>query len=142
MPLDSDWDDPYAIASAAYVEDYNFNVLEGMDLMVHRHRRDPDSSDVRQNWQTDMTPVCQLSMSCATRDEWDMLDDYSLTEDFAANSPNMDEFYRRVVSSDEEDCGDSDDGSVADLERDTWADACSFAFQNAVGAFPPEADDI
>ena len=30
----------------------------------------------------------------------------------------MDEFYQRVVSSDEEDFVDSDDGSVADLDRD------------------------
>ena len=65
---DSDWDDPYAIASAAYVEDYYFDVPEGMDLMVHRHRRDPDNSDIRQNWQTGMTPVCQ-TMSCVTRDQ-------------------------------------------------------------------------
>ena len=151
---DSDWDDPYAIASAAYVEDYNFDVQEGMDLMVHRHRRDPDSSDVRQNWQTNVTPVCQ-TMSCVTRDEWDMFDDDSLTDAFSADGPNMDKFYQRVVSSDEEDfvdsddgsvtdlerdtsdeedCGDSDDGSVADLERDTWADACSFAFQNPAGS--------
>ena len=77
-------------------------------------------------------------------------------EAFAADGQNMDKFYRRVVSSDEEDCvdsddgsvadeedfGDSDDGSVADLERDTWAAACSSAFQNAVGAFPPEATDV
>ena len=31
--------------------------------------------------------------------------------------------------------------SVADLEMDTWADACSSAFGNAFGAFPPEAAD-
>ena len=31
---DSDWDDPYEIASTAYVEDYNIDVPEGMDLMV------------------------------------------------------------------------------------------------------------
>ena len=43
----------------AYVEDYNFGVPEGMDLMVHRHRQDPDCSDVRQNWQMDMISVCQ-----------------------------------------------------------------------------------
>ena len=55
---------------------------------------------------------------------------------------NIDEFYRRVVSSDGEDFGDSDDGSVADLEGDTWAEACNSAFQNAVGAFPPEVADI
>ena len=159
---DSDWDYPYAIASAAYVEDYNFDVPEGMDLMVHRHRWNPDNSDIRHNWQMGMTPVCQ-TMSCVTRDEWDTIDDDSLTEAFAADGQNMDEFYRRVVSSDEEDCvdsddgsvadlevdtsdeedfGDSDDGSVADLERDTWAEACSSAFQNAVGAFPPEAADV
>ena len=40
---DSDWDDPYALASVAYVEDYNFDVPDGVDLMVHRHSRDPDS---------------------------------------------------------------------------------------------------
>ena len=46
----SDWDHPYAIAGEAYVEGYNFDVPEGMDLMVHRHRRAPDSWDIRQNW--------------------------------------------------------------------------------------------
>ena len=157
-----DWDDPYAIASAAYVEDYNFDVPEGMDLMVQHHRLDPDNSDIRQNWQTGITPVCQ-TMSCVIRDEWDALDDDSLTEAFAAHGQNMDEFYRRVASSDEEDFGDlddgsladlerdtsdeedfgdSDDGSVADLERDTWVEACSSTFQNAVAAFPLEAGDI
>ena len=95
---DSDWDDPYAIASAAYVEDYYFDVPEGMDLMVHRHHRDLDNSDIHKNWKT---PVCQ-TMSCVTRDEWDTIDDDSLTEAFVADGQNMDEFYRRVVSSDEE----------------------------------------
>ena len=111
-------------------------------------------------------------------DEWDMLDDDSLTEAVTADNPNLDEFYQRVVSSDKEDFVDSDDGSVTDIDRDmsdkedfvdsdvgsvtdldremsdegdccvsevadlqwdTWADACSFAFRNAVGAFPTEA---
>ena len=71
---DSDWDDPYALASAAYVEDYNFDVPEGMDLMVHRHSRDLDSSDVQQYCQTDVAPVCQ-TVSYVTRDEWDTFDD-------------------------------------------------------------------
>ena len=158
----SDWDDPYALASTAYVEDYNFDVPEGMDLMVHRHSRDPDSSDVQQDCQTDVAPVCQ-TVSCVTRDEWDTLDDDSLAEATDVDGPNMDEFYQRVVSSDDEDFVDSDDGSVtdlgkdmsieedccdsdvgyvADLEWDTWADACTLAFQGAVGAFPPEAAEI
>ena len=29
-----DWVDPYDIASAEYVDQYNFGVPEGMDLMV------------------------------------------------------------------------------------------------------------
>ena len=72
---DSDWDDPYALASATYIKDYNFDVPEGMDLMVHRHSRD---SDVQQDCQTDVAPVCQI-VSYVTRDEWDMFDDDSLT---------------------------------------------------------------
>ena len=92
-----------------------------------------------------------------------MLDDDSLTEAFDADGPNMDEFYQRVVSLDEVDFVDSDDGSVTDLDRTLrmkrimvirmmgpWrilrgtleVEACSFAFQNALGAFPPEAADI
>ena len=36
---ESDWDDPYDIASAEYVEQYNFDVPEGMDLMVFERNR-------------------------------------------------------------------------------------------------------
>ena len=41
--------------------------------------------------------------------------------------------------SDVEICGDSEVGSVADLEWNTWDNACALAFQGAGGAFPPEA---
>ena len=90
----------------------------------------------------------------------------------------MDEYYHRVVSSDEEDfvvsdvgsitdfncdmsgeeelmdsdegsvasdsldveiCCDSDVGSVADLEWNTWNYSCALTFHGAGGAFPPEA---
>ena len=194
---DSDWDDPYALASAAYVEDYNFDVPEGMDLMVHRRNRIPDSSDAQQDGQTDVAPVCQ-TVSCVPRNESDVFDDDSLTEAADADGLNMDDFNQRVVSSDDEDfvnsdngsitdldrdisdeddccdsddrdmseeedfvtsdvgsfadldrdmsdredCCDSDVGSGADLKWDTWADACTLAFQGAVGAFPPEAAEI
>ena len=74
---DSNWDDPCAIASAAYVKDYSFDVPKGMDLMVHRHSRVTESSDVRQNCQMDVTPVYQ-TVSCATKDEWDSSDNDSL----------------------------------------------------------------
>ena len=44
---ESDWDDSYDIASAEYVEQYNFDVPEGMELMVHERRRGPYGSDMR-----------------------------------------------------------------------------------------------
>ena len=66
----SDWDDPYAIASESYVEDYNFDIPEGMDLIVHHRRRCPDGSDSRDDRQTGLTHVCRTSL-CDTRDELD-----------------------------------------------------------------------
>ena len=51
----------------AYVEDYNFDVPEGMDLMVHRHGRIPDSADVHQDCQMYVAPAYQ-TVSCATSD--------------------------------------------------------------------------
>ena len=36
---ESDWDDPYDIASEEYVNQYNFDVPEGMDLMVFERGR-------------------------------------------------------------------------------------------------------
>ena len=112
---DSDWDDPYAIASAAYVEDYNFDVPEGMDLMVHDRRRGPYGSDIRQDRQTGLTHVCQ-TLLCDTRDELDTMDVNSLTEAFKEDVQDTDDFYQRIVSLDEEDFGDPDDGSIADNE--------------------------
>ena len=79
---DSDWDDPYEIASVAYVEDYNCDVPEGMDLMVHERRRGPYSSEIREDQQTGLTQVFQTSL-CATRDELDTVHVDSLTEAFA-----------------------------------------------------------
>ena len=42
--VDSEWDDPYALASAALVEDHNVDAPEGMDLMFHCRRRIRDGS--------------------------------------------------------------------------------------------------
>ena len=113
----SEWDDPYALASAAYVEDYYYDVPEGMDLMVHRRIRIPDGSDAQRDDQTDMVPVCQ-TVSCVKRNGWDVFDDDSLTEAADVDGPNMDDFYQRVVSSDEEDFVVSDVGSITDFNWD------------------------
>ena len=98
---DSDRDDPYALASAAYIEDYNFDVPEGMDLMVHRHNRFPKNSDVRHDCPMDVAPVYQ-TVSYATKDEWNTSDNDSLTMTADENDPDMNDFYQRVVSSDDE----------------------------------------
>ena len=111
---ESDWDDPYE--SAAYVEDYNFDVPEGMDLMVHERCRGPYGSDIREDRQTGLTHVCQTSL-CDTWDEWDTVGVDSLTEAFAEDVQDTDDFYQRIVSSDEEDFGDPDDGSSTDNDR-------------------------
>ena len=60
------------------MEDYNFDLPEGTDLMVHRHSRCPESSEVRQDCQMDVAPVYQ-TVSHATMDEWSTSDNDSLT---------------------------------------------------------------
>ena len=113
---DSDWDDPYALASAAYVEDYDFDVLEWIDLMVHRHSRIPFGClDVRQDCQMDVAAVYK-TVSYATKDEWDSSDIDSLTTTADENDPDMNDFYQQVVSSDDENYFDSDNGSITDFD--------------------------
>ena len=99
---DSERDDPYALASEAYVEDYNFDVPEGMVLMVHRRSQISDGSETQRNDQVDMVPVCQM-VSCVTRNGWDAFDDVSWTEAAVVDGPNIDNLYQWALSSDEED---------------------------------------
>ena len=113
--------------------DYNFDVPEGIDLMVHRHSWFPESLDVRQDCQMDVAPIYQ-TVSFATKDEWntsendsltmtaDEVDEWStsdsdsLTMTADENDPDMNDFYQRVVSSDDENYEDSDNGSVTDCD--------------------------
>ena len=95
---DSERDDPYALASAAYVEDYNFDVPEGMDLMVHCRIQSLDGSGTQRDDQADMVPVCQM-VSCVTRNGWDVFNDASWTEAADVDDPNIDNFYQWAVSS-------------------------------------------
>ena len=84
---------PLPARRATYVEDYNFDVPEGMDLMVHHHSRFPESSDVRQDCQMDVAPVFQ-TVSFATKDEWNTSDNDSLTMTADENDPDMNDFYQ------------------------------------------------
>ena len=57
-------DDPLERAHAAYVEDYNFDVPEGMELMAYNRRR-PDGGGTRSVATVDMVPMCR-TVSCVT----------------------------------------------------------------------------
>ena len=60
---ESDWDDPYDIASEEYVDQYNFDVPEGMDQMVFERGRGPYGSDMLDDEGTGLTHVCQTTLS-------------------------------------------------------------------------------
>ena len=63
----------------------------------------------------DVAPVYQ-TVSFATKDEWNTSDNDSLTMTADENDPDMNDFYQRVVSSDDENYWDSDNGSVTDAD--------------------------
>ena len=111
---DSEWDDPLELASGEYVEDYNFDVPEGMDLMVNHRSRSSDGSGTQRDDKVVMVPVCQM-VSRVTRNGPDAFSGVSGTETTAVNGQDMDDFYQWAVSSDEEDYIVSDVGSIADV---------------------------
>ena len=90
---DSEWDGPLKLARAAYVEDYNFDIPEGMDLMVHHRSRSSDDSETRRDDTVDMVPVCQ-TVSCVTRVGPDESNDTSGTETAVVNGLDMDDLYQ------------------------------------------------
>ena len=57
---DSEEDDPLERVPAAYVEYYNFDVPEGMELMAYNRRR-PDDGEARSVDTVDMAPMCHVS---------------------------------------------------------------------------------
>ena len=99
---DSEGDNPLERARTSYVEDYNFDIPEGMDLMVNHRSRSSDDSETRRDDTVDMVPVCQM-VSCVTRIGPDEFSDTSGTETAVVNGPDMDDFYQWSGSSDDED---------------------------------------
>ena len=63
-----------------------------------------------------VAPVYQ-TVSYATRDQWDTSDNDSLTATADENDPDMNDLYQRMVSSEDENYFDSDNGSVTDIDR-------------------------
>ena len=60
---ESDWEDPYDIASQQYVDDYNFDVPDGMDLMVFDRGGGPSGSEMLDEERMGLTLVCQTTLS-------------------------------------------------------------------------------
>ena len=79
------------------------------------------------------------TVPCDTWDEWDMLDDDSLMGAVAADGQNMYKLYQRVLSSDEEDCCDSD---VVDLKCLTYLKTNCMMDFSAGGTLSPSVSDL
>ena len=150
---ESDWDDPYDIACAEYVEQYNFDALEGMELKVFDRWRGPYGSEMMESEGTGLTHVCQTTLSYP-RCELDTVGAEPLVDVFTGKhdvtavtvSPNdqscSEPYDQGSVLFDEGNISDSDGGSMEDRERDTWEDWCDSAFQNGFSTFPSDTDDL
>ena len=68
------------------MEQYNFDVPEGMELMVHERCRGPYGSEMLEDEVTGLTHVCQTTLSYP-RDELDTVDVDPLAEVFAEKLP-------------------------------------------------------
>ena len=67
--------------------------------------------------------MCQ-TVWCDSRDGLDTRDVDSVKGGFTEKLPGTADIYQELVSSDDEDFSEPDDGSVEDLEMNTWADWC------------------
>ena len=161
------------------MEDYNFDVLEGMEFMAYNRCR-PDGGEARSVDTVDMVPMCR-TVSCVTRIARDESSDTSGTDTAVISGSDIGDFCQRPELSDEEHCFgsdvgssvdstlciseqddlnyadiasvvdfdsedsdvdfcfNSDEGSVAELEWNTWDKACALDFQNASGIFSPDS---
>ena len=149
---ESDWDDPYDIASAEYVDQYNFDVPEGMDLMVFERCRGPYGSEMLEDEGTGLAHVCQTTLS-DPQGEFDIVDIDPLADVFeeklsvtaAAVSPNVrsgsGSYDYGTILVEEGDISNSDDRSIEDRERNSWVDWSNSAFRNGISTFPSDADD-
>ena len=62
---ESDWEDPYDLVYAEYVDQYNFDAPEGMELKVFERLQGPDESVTMVGVVADSGHVHQTSSSCS-----------------------------------------------------------------------------
>ena len=124
------------------MDDYNFDVPDGMDLMVFERGRGPSGSEMMNMERMDLTLVCQTTLG-VPEGKLDTGNIYPLanvasakvSESVAVGSPTM-----RGGGGQDTDSSNIDEGSIGDDERSTWTDWCGSAFYTAFGTFPLAAD--
>ena len=100
------------MARAAYVEDYNFDVPEGMELMTYTRCR-PDGGDARGVNAVDMVPMCQ-TVSGVMRCEPDESSDTSRMDTAELDESDIEDFCLWTDLWEEEDCPVFNAGSIVD----------------------------
>ena len=138
---DSEEYDPLEMARAACVEDYDFNVPEGMELMTYTRCR-PDGGEARIVGGVDMVPMCR-NVSCVTRSEPDVSSDTSGTEPSAViEGSDIEDFCLWPDLLNEEDCSISNVGSSVDNSLCmSEQDSLSYVDVASIGDFDSEDSD-
>ena len=149
---ESDWEDPCDLAYAEYVERYNLDAPEGMELLVFERSKGPDESVMMVDEVTGFGYVHQTSSSSplleadtvCTKPVADVLTVMHDVPD-VAGSPNCrspsEAYGGGAALYYEGDISDSDCGSVEDRERNTWEDLCNSAFRNGYSRFALDSED-
>ena len=130
-------DDPLERARAAYVEDYNFHVPEGMELMVYNRCR-PDDGESRNVDTVDMVPMCR-TVAGVTRIAPDDSSDMSGTDTADLISSDLEVTSQWPDLSDEKDCfasnvGSGVDGSLSFSDFDSVDSNVDFCFDSDEGS--------
>ena len=79
---ESDWEDPFYIAGREYVDQYNVDLLEGMEPMVFVPAGDPSRSDQRDDVGTGLAHVCQATI-------YDLHDEVVVANAFGQEFPGI-----------------------------------------------------
>ena len=149
---ESDWEDPCDLAYAEYVDRYNFDAPEGMELKVFERLQGPDGPVMMVGEVTGSRHV-QRTLSSGSLLEADMVCKAPMADILTVrhNVPELTGSPIRRSSSEtdggaaalyyEGDLSDSEDGLVKIRERDTREDWCDSAFRNGYGGFPLDTDD-
>ena len=115
------------------MNDYNFDVPEGMDLMVFERGGGQSGSEMLDVERTDLTLVCQTTLS-VPKGKLDTGNIYPLanvasarlSETVAVGSPTIRGGCRpdngETILSEDEDIRNMDEGSIEDDGRSTWTD--------------------